>query len=92
MSIPCLTEETAKTVLRQVQTFLTLRFLAGFTGSFSIMVSDIGIQLIQVEFYFSDSNLPIDDFLKKTVTESEDGCKFLASEQIQSMCFDFFNC
>ncbi|CAN8327052.1 unnamed protein product [Cochlearia groenlandica] len=43
MSIPCLTEETAKLVLRQV------------------------------EFYFSDSNLPIDDFLKKTVTESEDG-------------------
>lgn len=29
-----------------------------------------------MEFYFSDSNLPIDDFLKKTVTESEDGCKF----------------
>ncbi|CAH8378083.1 unnamed protein product [Eruca vesicaria subsp. sativa] len=43
MSIPCLTEETAKTVLRQV------------------------------EFYFSDSNLPIDDFLKKTVRESDDG-------------------
>ncbi|KAG2249908.1 hypothetical protein Bca52824_089536 [Brassica carinata] len=43
MSIPCLTEETAKSVLRQV------------------------------EFYFSDSNLPIDDFLKKTVRESEDG-------------------
>uniref|UniRef100_A0A1J3E1W7 La protein 1 n=1 Tax=Noccaea caerulescens TaxID=107243 RepID=A0A1J3E1W7_NOCCA len=48
MSIPCLTEETAKTVLRQV------------------------------EFYFSDSNLPIDDFLKKTVTESEDGLVSLA--------------
>ncbi|CAH8360711.1 unnamed protein product [Eruca vesicaria subsp. sativa] len=43
MSTPCLTEETAKLVLRQV------------------------------EFYFSDSNLPIDDFLKKTVTQSEDG-------------------
>ncbi|EOA16662.1 hypothetical protein CARUB_v10004849mg [Capsella rubella] len=48
MSIPCLAEETAKTVLRQV------------------------------EFYFSDSNLPIDDFLKKTVTESEDGLVSLA--------------
>ncbi|ESQ53890.1 hypothetical protein EUTSA_v10025209mg [Eutrema salsugineum] len=48
MSIPCLTEETAKTVLRQV------------------------------EFYFSDSNLPIDDFLKKAVTESEDGLVSLA--------------
>ncbi|CAH8326488.1 unnamed protein product [Eruca vesicaria subsp. sativa] len=48
MSIPCLTEETAKTVLRQV------------------------------EFYFSDSNLPIDDFLKKTVTNSEDGLVSLA--------------
>ncbi|KAL0679797.1 hypothetical protein Bca4012_007778 [Brassica carinata] len=48
MSIPCLTEETAKTVLRQV------------------------------EFYFSDSNLPIDDFLKKTVTQSEDGLVSLA--------------
>ncbi|KAF8048428.1 hypothetical protein N665_2518s0006 [Sinapis alba] len=48
MSIPCLTEETAKTVLRQV------------------------------EFYFSDSNLPIDDFLKKTVTKSEDGLVSLA--------------
>ncbi|XP_056847604.1 la protein 1 isoform X2 [Raphanus sativus] len=48
MSIPCLAEETAKTVLRQV------------------------------EFYFSDSNLPIDDFLKKTVTQSEDGLVSLA--------------
>ncbi|KAL1210303.1 La protein 1 [Cardamine amara subsp. amara] len=48
MSIPCLTEETAKTVLRQV------------------------------EFYFSDSNLPIDDFLKKTVRESDDGLVSLA--------------
>jgi len=27
----------------------------------------------QVEFYFSDSNLPRDNFLKKTVSESEDG-------------------
>ncbi|XP_010526117.1 PREDICTED: la protein 1 [Tarenaya hassleriana] len=34
--------------------------------------------LRQVEFYFSDSNLPIDDFLKKTVTESEDGMVSLA--------------
>ncbi|CAN8273217.1 unnamed protein product [Cochlearia groenlandica] len=48
MAIPCLTEETAKLVLRQV------------------------------EFYFSDSNLPIDDFLKKTVTKSEDGLVSLA--------------
>ena len=30
-----------------------------------------------MEFYFSDSNLPIDDFLKKTVRESDDGRKFL---------------
>ncbi|XP_050364471.1 la protein 1 [Argentina anserina] len=29
--------------------------------------------LRQVEFYFSDSNLPRDDFLKKTISESEDG-------------------
>jgi hypothetical protein len=28
----------------------------------------------QVEFYFSDSNLPRDGFLRKTVEESEDGC------------------
>jgi lupus La protein len=27
-----------------------------------------------VEFYFSDSNLPRDGFLRKTVEESEDGC------------------
>nr|KYP59235.1 La protein isogeny [Cajanus cajan] len=32
----------------------------------------------QVEFYFSDSNLPRDNFLKKTVTESEDGMVSLA--------------
>ncbi|CAI8605661.1 unnamed protein product [Vicia faba] len=32
----------------------------------------------QVEFYFSDSNLPRDDFLRKTVTESEDGMVSLA--------------
>lgn len=32
----------------------------------------------QVEFYFSDSNLPRDDFLSKTVNESEDGMVSLA--------------
>ncbi|KAI5394203.1 la protein 1 [Lathyrus oleraceus] len=32
----------------------------------------------QVEFYFSDSNLPRDDFLRKTVSESEDGMVSLA--------------
>ncbi|XP_061336516.1 la protein 1-like [Gastrolobium bilobum] len=32
----------------------------------------------QVEFYFSDSNLPKDSFLKKTVNESEDGMVSLA--------------
>ncbi|KAG2389968.1 La protein [Vigna angularis] len=32
----------------------------------------------QVEFYFSDSNLPTDKFLKKTVSESEDGMVSLA--------------
>ena len=28
-----------------------------------------------MEFYFSDSNLPRDGFLRRTVEESEDGCK-----------------
>lgn len=32
----------------------------------------------QVEFYFSDSNLPRDNFLKQTVDESEDGLVSLA--------------
>lgn len=32
----------------------------------------------QVEFYFSDSNLPRDTFLKKTISESEDGMVSLA--------------
>ncbi|KAJ1396393.1 Winged helix-like DNA-binding domain superfamily [Sesbania bispinosa] len=32
----------------------------------------------QVEFYFSDSNLPTDSFMRKTVTESEDGMVSLA--------------
>ncbi|XP_061339317.1 la protein 1-like [Gastrolobium bilobum] len=32
----------------------------------------------QVEFYFSDSNLPIDSFMRKTVSESEDGMVSLA--------------
>ncbi|WJX10080.1 hypothetical protein P8452_00845 [Trifolium repens] len=32
----------------------------------------------QVEFYFSDSNLPRDDFLNKTVAESQDGMVSLA--------------
>ncbi|KAM7255589.1 hypothetical protein ACFE04_008487 [Oxalis oulophora] len=31
----------------------------------------------QVEFYFSDSNLPGDDFLRKTVNESKDGIVFV---------------
>ncbi|XP_010271823.1 PREDICTED: la protein 1 [Nelumbo nucifera] len=34
--------------------------------------------LRQVEFYFSDSNLPRDNFLKKSVSESEDGMVSLA--------------
>ncbi|KAM0046784.1 putative lupus La protein [Helianthus debilis subsp. tardiflorus] len=32
----------------------------------------------QVEFYFSDSNLPRDNFLRTTITESEDGMVSLA--------------
>ncbi|MED6110734.1 hypothetical protein PIB30_045595 [Stylosanthes scabra] len=32
----------------------------------------------QVEFYFSDSNLPTDNFMRKTVSESEDGMVSLA--------------
>lgn len=32
----------------------------------------------QVEFYFSDSNLPRDSFLRKTISESEDGMVSLA--------------
>ncbi|XP_073055379.1 la protein 1 [Primulina eburnea] len=32
----------------------------------------------QVEFYFSDSNLPRDAFMKKTISESEDGMVSLA--------------
>jgi lupus La protein len=34
--------------------------------------------LRQVEFYFSDSNLPRDGFLRRTVEESEDGLVSLA--------------
>ncbi|KAF8400800.1 hypothetical protein HHK36_014102 [Tetracentron sinense] len=34
--------------------------------------------LRQVEFYFSDSNLPRDNFLKKSINESEDGMLSLA--------------
>ncbi|GLT32666.1 hypothetical protein SLA2020_073150 [Shorea laevis] len=34
--------------------------------------------LHQVEFYFSDSNLPRDEFMRKTVTESKDGMVSLA--------------
>lgn len=33
---------------------------------------------MQVEFYFSDSNLPRDEFLKKSISESEDGMISLA--------------
>jgi hypothetical protein len=32
------------------------------------------IWLHQVEFYFSDSNLPRDKFLRETVEQSDDGC------------------
>jgi lupus La protein len=31
--------------------------------------------LKQVEFYFSDSNLPKDKFLKEKIASSVDGCK-----------------
>ena len=29
----------------------------------------------QLQFYFSDSNLPYDKFLKEKVSENEEGCK-----------------
>lgn len=32
--------------------------------------------MYQVEFYFSDSNLPRDNFLMKTINESDDGSIF----------------
>ncbi|KAL4579481.1 hypothetical protein LXL04_015629 [Taraxacum kok-saghyz] len=39
----------------------------------------------QVEFYFSDSNLPRDDFLKKTIAESEDGSKTEVEKRISQV-------
>ncbi|KAJ0031981.1 hypothetical protein Pint_12797 [Pistacia integerrima] len=30
--------------------------------------------LRQVEFYFSDSNIPTDEFLRKKMSESQDAC------------------
>ena len=33
---------------------------------------------LQVEFYFSDSNLPKDKFLKERIAEDPDGCEHTA--------------
>jgi hypothetical protein len=40
--------------------------------------------LAQVEFYFSDSNLPRDKFLRETVEQSDDGRNDLSRRSIYS--------
>lgn len=45
----------------------------------------------QMEFYFSDSNLTKDRFLKKEVTNSADGCKiFVRSFYLNKTTFVFY--
>lgn len=40
---------------------------------------------MQVEFYFSDSNLPRDKFLRETVEQSDDGRNDLSRRFISSL-------
>lgn len=46
--------------------------------------------LPQVEFYFSDSNLPRDKFLRETVEQSDDGCKDTSPTASISLLFGLF--
>lgn len=77
MSTASLDEETAKKVVRQVRSRRFCVWL--FSNTRSLMLCRLFnsrfrfVLKKQVEFYFSDSNLPRDNFLRKTVTESEDG-------------------
>ncbi|KAG4931020.1 hypothetical protein JHK87_047777 [Glycine soja] len=82
MSTASLDEETAKKVVRQVRSRRFCVWL--FSNTRSLMLCRLFnsrfrfVLKKQVEFYFSDSNLPRDNFLRKTVTESEDGMVSLA--------------
>jgi lupus La protein len=69
-----LDETKAKNVLRQVRCSHDPSQPCNLRdrGCLSIPLSSFRVP--QVEFYFSDSNLPRDGFLRKTVEESEDGC------------------
>lgn len=40
-----------------------------------ILMRSSGSPVLQVEFYFSDSNLPQDKFLKEKVAENAEGCE-----------------
>lgn len=68
-----LDEGKAKKVLRQV---CDPRLVAPDAQLFFaiLLKSTYLIRLPQVEFYFSDSNLPRDKFLRETVEQSDDGC------------------
>jgi len=73
-----LEEGKAKKVIRQVRDPPLLPQLHNFF-SFSRAILPkstymIWLHLHQVEFYFSDSNLPRDKFLRETVEQSDDGC------------------
>ena len=44
---------------------------------------------VQIDFYFSDSNLPFDKFLLEQATDAEDGCALSArASETLAACFE----
>ena len=71
MATPPLDEETTKEVLRQVTLHINS---LNFIETLRTFLLYLFIYLfIQVEYYFSDSNIPRDNFLRNIIESSEDG-------------------
>jgi len=98
MATQSLDEETTKKVIRQVRVVLILALYFNIHFSTIIVHSIFGylffffsvfLFFYQVEFYFSDSNLLTDGFMRKNITESEDGCILFRHFRISHFCFLF---
>lgn len=82
-------EETTKKVIRQV--YLALYFNFYFSVIFDDSIFDCYFFIFQVEFYFSDSNLLTDGFMRKSITESQDGSILFLNFHIKYILFLFLS-
>jgi len=86
MATTSLDEGTSKKVIRRVYTlFLSLTPHLSSISIPQVSICSLAINfltlfshfvVLQVEFYFNDSNLPSDNFLRETISESEDEVSF----------------